>query len=107
MHIIESAQEFNEVIAKNDKVVVDFFASWCGPCKAIAPYFEELAQANQSIVFVKIDVDSDGMDELAEKIGVSSLPTFVMYNKQKEVFKLTSADKLKLSQAVAKLNQTE
>ncbi len=56
-------------------VVIDFFATWCGPCKKIAPTFEKLAEAFPSVVFLKVDVDES--QELVDKYNVQAMPTFV------------------------------
>ena len=52
-------QEFDELI-KNEKVLVDFFATWCGPCKMIGPNIEKLAEENADATVIKIDVDNVG-----------------------------------------------
>jgi thioredoxin 1 len=61
-------------------VALDFFATWCGPCKAIAPTFEKLAAEFPSVTFLKVDVDQAGL-ELREKWGIRSVPTFVFLRK--------------------------
>jgi thioredoxin 1 len=61
-------------------VVLDFFATWCGPCKTIAPMFEKLAAEFPSVTFLKVDVDQAGM-ELREKWSIRSVPTFVFLRK--------------------------
>ena len=63
---IESAEEFQETLASNAVVVVDFTASWCGPCQMIAPIYEDMAKANQAIKFVKVDVDK--LDDVAAQV---------------------------------------
>lgn len=60
-------------------VVIDFFATWCGPCKIIAPQFEELSKQHSSIIFLKVDVDEN--DEIAATYEVSSMPTFIFIKK--------------------------
>lgn len=74
-----TSKEFKEVI-KDGKVVIDFFATWCGPCKMLGPVLEK-AESNVKVV----KVDSDEFDELAREYGVMSIPTLVLLEKGKEV----------------------
>lgn len=76
---LESEKEFKELI-KADKILVDFFATWCGPCKMLGPVLEK-AESNVKVV----KVDSDEFDELAREYGVMSIPTLVLLEKGKEV----------------------
>lgn len=69
----------NQVLRSDKPVLVDFFATWCGPCKMIGPILEEIAEEREDIKVVKIDVDQE--PELAAKYGVVSIPTlFVIEN---------------------------
>lgn len=63
--------EFEEAI-KGDKVVIDFFAIWCGPCMRLSPLIEELAEEHPEITFVKVDCDELG--KVAAKYNVYSIP---------------------------------
>lgn len=72
-----SNENFEEEVLKSDKkVLIDFYADWCGPCKMLSPIVEQVASENDNIKVVKIDIDAN--QELAVKYGVSSIPTLVV-----------------------------
>ncbi|KAL1915701.1 uncharacterized protein VTP21DRAFT_6460 [Calcarisporiella thermophila] len=73
---IETRAEFEEIISKNPIVIIDFFATWCGPCKVIAPKFVKFSEEYTNAVFIKIDVDKLG--DIAAEYGVAAMPTFVI-----------------------------
>lgn len=75
-------QQFDELI-KNDKVLVDFFATWCGPCKMIGPNIEKLAQENDDITVIKVDVDK--YPEIAALYSVQTIPTLISFKESKIV----------------------
>ena len=81
-------------------LLVDAFATWCGPCKAIAPYFERLAASHAVPAFIK--VDGDACRGTAAKLGVRAFPTFVMYLDGKEVDRLEGADPRSLDDMLAR-----
>jgi len=81
-------------------VVVDFTATWCGPCKRIAPFFAELAEQMPDVVFVKVDVDEN--EDVAEACGVNSMPTFQFMIKGKKVHEFSGASQENIKQAIAK-----
>ena len=65
---------FNEVVVSSPKkVLLDFWATWCGPCKMLSPILEEIAQERDDIVVGKVDIDQEM--ELAVKFGITSIPT--------------------------------
>ena len=79
--------------------VVDFTATWCGPCQKIAPYFEEMAEEfSDSCVFVKVDVDAGA--EIAKEYEVMSMPTFVFIKGGKVVDRFSGASVEKLRQVI-------
>lgn len=81
-----------EVLEANVPVVVDFFATWCGPCQAVAPVVDELADELADAKIFKIDVDEE--KELARKYRVMSIPTFLVF-KDGEMVKRTMGAKSK------------
>lgn len=72
-----------EVINEEGVVVVDFFATWCGPCKMLAPVFESVSEELNDAKFVKVDIDESL--ELAQKFGISTVPTMMIFKDGKVV----------------------
>jgi thioredoxin 1 len=87
---ISSASEFNTEIKGPGLVVVDYFATWCGPCKQIAPFLEELSRKYPNVKFLK--VDSDKVQEVTSERRISSLPTFQFFVKGNQVDEIKGAD---------------
>ena len=78
---------FEELVLKSEKkVLLDFWATWCGPCQMIAPVLEELAADREDITVAKIDVDKEM--ELAIQFGIVSIPTLIIMDKGQTVNKL-------------------
>lgn len=69
-------KRFDEIKQNEGVVLIDFFASWCGPCKMLAPIIDEIAEERADVSVVKINVDDE--PELAEEFGVFSIPTLVI-----------------------------
>lgn len=89
--------------AGNKLVVIDFWASWCGPCKQIAPKFVGLSkQFGKRAVFLKVDVDAN--KPAAQKFAVQSMPTFVFAKKGKEIDRFSGADEGQLKAKIASLS---
>lgn len=84
---IKSEYEFNELLQSGELIVVDFFATWCPPCKILSPRIEELANDFKGkVTFIKVDVDK--FQSLAKKYGISSIPDVRIYKDKKEVKRL-------------------
>ncbi|KAJ5550401.1 Thioredoxin [Penicillium sp. DV-2018c] len=101
---ISSKEQFSSLLSSSRLVVADFYADWCGPCKAIAPAYEALAtqlsRPNQ-ITFTKINVDHQ--QELAQAYGVTAMPTFIVFKSGRVNQTVKGANAAQLNQVVQKL----
>ena len=79
-----TAEQFNDTINGNDVVLVDFWASWCGPCRAFAPTFQASSEKHPDIVYAKVDTEAER--ELAAAAQIRSIPTLMAFKKGKLVF---------------------
>lgn len=95
-------KEFEEVVINNEGVVlVDFWATWCGPCKMIAPIIEQLSEEMENVKVVKVDVDQN--ESLANKYEISSIPTLITFKNGNPVEKIIGfAPKDTLKNAIEK-----
>ncbi|KAE8415160.1 thioredoxin-like protein [Aspergillus pseudocaelatus] len=89
---IKSKEEFDTKVLSPDAgfVVVDCFAEWCGPCKAIGPKVEEFSKNYPKAKFYKIDVDE--LSNVAADLGVRAMPTFILYKNGKKVSDVIGAN---------------
>ena len=88
MSVIHVTQEnFEELVLKSaNKVLLDFWATWCGPCQMIAPVLEEIAAEREDVTVAKIDVDKEMA--LAMRFGITSIPTLIVMDKGEQAGKL-------------------
>ena len=83
---VNDLNEFNEKIAQG-RVLVDFFATWCGPCKMLAPVLENIDNKKEAgdLLIVKVDVDEAG--DIAMRYGIQSIPTLILFENGKAINK--------------------
>ena len=104
VHEITTLEQINRYLLSKDIVVIDFYASWCNPCKTVAPQFKKLASEFPSVAFLKIDID-----EAHEKVMSTyfleteevSIPFFVIFNKGK-ITRLSGFDSKTTMDAIKK-----
>ncbi|XP_054005072.1 thioredoxin-2 [Hylaeus anthracinus] len=97
---VENAEDLESKLASaGDKlIVIDFYATWCGPCKMIAPKIEELSKEMPDVVFLKVDVDE--CEDVAEKYKITSMPTFILLKNGKQVESFSGANYEKLKSTI-------
>ena len=74
---------FEEIVKNNETVLLDFWATWCGPCQMQGPIIDALAEKRQDVVFGKVNVDEE--IALAQQFGVMSIPTLILFKNGEEV----------------------
>ena len=85
MSIIHLEKENFDELIKEGKVLVDFYAEWCGPCKMLAPILEDVSNERNNIKIIKINTDE--FPDLAQKYGIMSIPTLILFDNGKEINK--------------------
>ena len=92
-----SKEDFEEKVLKSEKpVLVDFWATWCCPCKMIAPVLDEISKERQDIIIAKLDVDEN--QEISPRFGVRGIPTMCIFqNGEVEAIKVGATTKSALS----------
>ncbi|XP_062546431.1 thioredoxin-2 [Armigeres subalbatus] len=106
VYIVKDGADFDSRLeAAGDKLVlVDFFATWCGPCKVIAPKLDELqAKHADRVVIIKVDVDE--CEELAIKYNISSMPTFLYIKNKDVVYQFSGANAERLETLILKYSE--
>ncbi|KAL9118163.1 MAG: hypothetical protein Q9187_005297 [Circinaria calcarea] len=95
-----SMDEFQAAKSEGKLMVIDCYATWCGPCKAIAPKVVAFSDKYPDVRFFKVDVDE--VPDVAQELGIRAMPTFVLFKNGEEVAKVVGANPQQLEEAIVK-----
>jgi len=104
VHNITTKDAFTESL-KSDVVVLDCFATWCGPCKVIAPQVSKFSDEFPSAHFIKLDVDE--VPDVAQELGIRAMPTFIIFKNGEKSAEIVGANPQALRAAIEKATTKE
>lgn len=96
--VIKSKDDFQKAIAGDKLVVVDAFAEWCGPCKAISPKVDSWSDEHTDVEFIKFDVDES--PDLAQELGIRAMPTFTFFKGGQKIHEVVGVNPPALEAAI-------
>lgn len=97
---ITNVATFQSVLARQRVIVIDFYAPWCGPCRAFAPRFEAMVAEYPGVSFYKVNVDDN--EDISELVQIQAMPTFVVFKSGREVARVQGANEIALRAALQK-----
>lgn len=97
---IADLKQFNQFVGTEKVSVIDFYATWCGPCKALEPIFESLAEKVPQVQFGRVDVDDN--QQVAHEYGITAMPTCLFFKDGKKVDTIIGANPPKLVALIQK-----
>jgi len=98
---VKSKVAFDEAVKASSKlVVVDFFATWCGPCKVISPKVDQMSKEHEDVDFYKVDVDE--LNDVAAEQGIRAMPTFLFFKDGEKVEEVVGANHKAILAAIVK-----
>ena len=105
MRQVSDTDDMTSILEDHPLVLVDFTATWCGPCKRIKPVLENLSKEFRNVFFCAVDVDD--CSEISKKYDISSMPTFLFFKNNKVVSELTviGASEVDIRKSLAKLRE--
>ncbi|KAK8163557.1 thioredoxin-like protein [Phyllosticta citribraziliensis] len=98
VHNLENKQDWESALKGDNLVVLDCFATWCGPCKVIAPQVAKFSEAYPSAKFYKLDVDE--VPDVAQELGIRAMPTFLLFKGGEKVGEVVGANPKALEAAI-------
>ncbi|KAK9328203.1 thioredoxin-like protein [Lipomyces starkeyi] len=96
---VKTIDEFHTAINEDKIVVIDFYATWCGPCKVIAPKVHAFSEEFTNAEFYKVDVDE--VSEVASEVGIRAMPTFMLFKAGQKIKEIVGANPSALKTAIA------